>query len=141
MKSGGFDAVICLPPERTTSMAAAEVADIIKIEGQEESGFTAQVELIGASHIFTAFSCAKIARGSRVCMAGMLAGDYFFTEDFSPMSIVSLFGVVIVPLSTWASRLTRLDLINEASKCISLRIQQLRKTFFLSDSTGRDADY
>ncbi len=93
MKVGGFDEVVILSPEQTESLSSVEVADLIKAGGQQKSGFTTQVELIGATHIPVSFACAKPSSGSRVCMAGMLAGAYHFTEPFSPMGIVG-FGPV-----------------------------------------------
>ncbi|TVY13099.1 hypothetical protein LARI1_G008737 [Lachnellula arida] len=89
MKSGGFDVVIVLQPEHTKSMNTGELSALIKKEGTENLGFTAQIEMLGATHVATSLACARPSVGSRVCVAGMLAGAYHISDadKFSPMGI------------------------------------------------------
>ncbi|TVY88157.1 hypothetical protein LAWI1_G003542 [Lachnellula willkommii] len=91
MKSGGFDVVIVLQPEHTKSLNAGELSALIKKEGTESLGFTAQIEMLGATHVATSLACARPSVGSRVCVAGMLAGAYHISDadKFSPMGIVN----------------------------------------------------
>ncbi|CZR55560.1 uncharacterized protein PAC_05448 [Phialocephala subalpina] len=90
MKEGGYDKVIVLPSEQSSSCGTAGLSEMIKKEGDEPSGFTAIVELVGATNVPVSLSCAELSGGSRVCMAGMLAGAYHFQQPFSPMGIVSV---------------------------------------------------
>ena len=90
MKEGGYDIVIVLPPEQSRSLSIVDLSDMIKRKGGEPSGFTAIVELIGATNVPVSLSCAELSGGSRVCMAGLLAGAYHFQQPFSPMGIVSM---------------------------------------------------
>jgi NADPH:quinone reductase-like Zn-dependent oxidoreductase len=91
MKKCGYDVVIVLSPQRVGSLSAGDLSGFVKSAGEEPSGFTAQLDLIGATNIPLSLACAKSPGGSRVCQAGMLAGSYHFPEatPFSPMSIVS----------------------------------------------------
>ena len=89
MRAGGYDAVVVLPRTPTQTLAAGELADTIKKASNEPTGFTTVVDLIGATNVNASLLCASRVGGSRVCMAGMLAGAYHFQEPFSPMSIVS----------------------------------------------------
>ncbi|TVY93207.1 Protein YIM1 [Lachnellula willkommii] len=89
MKAAGFDTVVVLPREAIPS-PAKELAGIVKEKGGELSGFTAIIDLIGATNVPVSLLCANLSGGSRVCMAGMLAGAYHFEEPFSPMGIVSV---------------------------------------------------
>lgn len=90
MKAAGFDTVVVLPREEAVPSSAKELAGIIKEKGGELSGFTTIVDLIGATNIPVSLLSANLSGGSRVCMAGMLAGAYHFEEPFSPMGIVSV---------------------------------------------------
>jgi NADPH:quinone reductase len=89
MRAEGYDIVMVLSHQQTGSLTAKELSNTIKRTGGQHSGFTAIVDLIGATNIPVSLECANRAGGSRVCMAGMLAGSYHFQEPFSPMGIVS----------------------------------------------------
>jgi hypothetical protein len=69
------------------SSPSSSLATYLKTEAGESEGFTAQLVLLGSIHIPVALACAKTPGRSRVCMARMLAGQYFMVDEFSPMAI------------------------------------------------------
>ena len=86
MRKAGFDHVIVVPPSEVSSPPDPLVT-YLKAEAKEMEGLTAQLVLLGSTHIPVALACAKTPGRSRVCMAGMLAGQYFMVDKFSPMAI------------------------------------------------------
>lgn len=90
MQAGGFDNVIVLSKEPTLPSMAEQLSNRIKRECGQLLGFTAVVDLIGATNIPISLRCANRKSGAIVCMAGILAGAYHFIEPFSAMSIVSV---------------------------------------------------
>jgi NADPH:quinone reductase-like Zn-dependent oxidoreductase len=84
MRKAGFDVVLIQPD---SDLPAQMQAQSLKTEAGETTGFNAQVDLIGADHIPVSLACAKSPGGSRVCLAGMVAGAYHTTGLFSPMAI------------------------------------------------------
>lgn len=90
MKASGYSTVVVLPCDQTELPVPAELSQMIKGYGEHLSGYSAIVDLVGATNIPISLLCARHVRGSKVCMAGMLNGTYHFQEPFSPMSIVSV---------------------------------------------------
>lgn len=92
MRKAGFAHVVVIASSEVSSPSSS-LATYLKTEAGESEGFTAQLVLLGSIHIPVALACAKTPGRSRVCMAGMLAGQYFMVDKFSPMAI--LIGVSI----------------------------------------------
>ena len=90
MEASGYSTVIVLPRHQTELPVTSELSEMIKRKGGYPSGFTAIVDLVGATNVPNSLLCARRVGGSKVCMAGMLNGAYHFQQPFSPMSIVSV---------------------------------------------------
>jgi NADPH:quinone reductase-like Zn-dependent oxidoreductase len=89
MEAAGYSTIIVLPRHQTELPVTSELSEMIKTKGGHPSGFTAIVDLVGATNVPVSLLCARQVGGSKVCMAGMLNGAYHFQQPFSPMSIVS----------------------------------------------------
>ncbi|PMD49077.1 hypothetical protein L207DRAFT_522383 [Hyaloscypha variabilis F] len=87
MEASGYSTVIILPRHQTEPPVPSELSEMIKRKGGHPWGFTAIVDLVGATNIPISLLCARRVGGSKVCMAGMLNGAYHVQQPFSPMSI------------------------------------------------------
>jgi NADPH:quinone reductase-like Zn-dependent oxidoreductase len=90
MEASGYSTVIILPRHQTEPPVPSELSEMIKRKGGHPWGFTAIVDLVGATNIPISLLCARRVGGSKVCMAGMLNGAYHVQQPVSPMSIVSM---------------------------------------------------
>jgi NADPH:quinone reductase-like Zn-dependent oxidoreductase len=90
MEASGYSTVIVLPGHQAELPVPSELSEMIKRKSGHLLGFAAIVDLVGATNVPISLLCARRIGGSKVCMAGMLNGAYYFQQPFSPMSIVSV---------------------------------------------------